>query len=89
MKLESQETSTDVPTETLLVDSEPSDGSINAGQSATIIKRNKNMKYLFCGMNYRFEKITLFDCMNLREHLTYNLRGAWHTLYAMLFSNYK
>ena len=21
-------------------------------------------------------------------HLTYNLRGAWHTLYAMLLSNY-
>ena len=37
---------------------------------------------------YRVEKITLFHCMNFSLQLTYNARGAWHTLYAMLLSNY-
>ena len=41
------------------------------------------------GMNYRFEKIVIFHCMNFRKRLTYNLRGTWHTLYAMLLSNFK
>ena len=27
--------------------------------------------------------------MNFELHLTYNLRGAWHTQYAMLFSYFK
>ena len=36
----------------------------------------------------RFEKITIFQ-MNFKLHLTYNLRGAWHTMYAMLLSNFK
>ena len=26
---------------------------------------------------------------DLSRHLTYNLRGAWHTVYAMLLSNYR
>ena len=26
---------------------------------------------------------------DLWYHLTYNSRGAWHTVYAMLLSNYK
>ena len=40
-------------------------------------------------MYYRFEKLALFNCMNLRYHITYNFRGAWNTLYAVLTSNYK
>ena len=36
-----------------------------------------------------FEKIAHFRCMNFMQHLTYNLRGAWYTQYAILFSNYK
>ena len=31
-------------------------------------------------INYRFEKIVLIHCINFKKHLTYNLRGAWHTL---------
>ena len=31
----------------------------------------------------------LSHCMNFRYHLTYNSRGAWHTVYAMLLLNYK
>ena len=40
-------------------------------------------------MNYRFEKITFFPRKNFRQDLTYNSRGALHTLYAMLLSNLK
>ena len=31
-------------------------------------------------MNYRFQKIALFHCMNFRLNFTYNWRGAWHSL---------
>ena len=39
--------------------------------------------------DYRFEKIKLFHCMNFKQHLVYNSRGAWHTQYAMLPWNHK
>ena len=45
---------------------------------------NRVLNYL--RINYTFEKIKVFHCMNFRLHLTYNSRGA---LYAMLFSNHK
>ena len=51
------------------------------------VTENRYLNYL--RKSYRFEKITLFRFMNFRYHLAYNLRGAWHTLYAMLLSNYK
>ena len=40
---------------------------------------NKEIKYL--RMNYRFEKLCVFQV-----DPTYNLRGAWHTLYVMLMA---
>ena len=49
--------------------------------------KNRELNHL--RKNYRFEKKSLFHCVNLGLHLTYNLRGAWHTLYAMLLSSYK
>ena len=48
-------------------------------------KYNGGINYL--RKNYGFEKLTIFHCMNFRQNLTYNSRGAWHTLYAMLPSN--
>ena len=48
---------------------------------------NRELNYLI--MNYRFEKKALFHCMNFRENITNNSRGAWRTLYAMLPLNYK
>ena len=39
---------------------------------------NRELNYL--RMNNRFEKITLFNCISFRKHLTCNSRGAWHTL---------
>ena len=44
---------------------------------------NRELNHL--RMNHRFEKIVLFHSMNFRYHFTYNLSGAWYTLYAMLF----
>ena len=46
-------------------------------------------KLNYLRMIYRFEKIILFPCLYIRQHLTCILRGAWHTMYAMLLSNYK
>ena len=51
-------------------------------------ENNGNREFNNLRMNYRFKKIALFHCMNFRSQLTHNLRGAWHTLYAMLLSNY-
>ena len=48
-----------------------------------------NRELHFLRMNHRFERIKLWHCMNFRQHLTDDLREAWHTLYAMLLSNYK
>ena len=35
-------------------------------------------------MNLRFEKITPFHCISFGQHLTFNLKGVWHILFAML-----
>ena len=51
------------------------------------LRLRDNESRLYLRMNYRFEKITLCQCMNFRWHFTYNLRGAWHTLYVMLLLN--
>ena len=48
-----------------------------------------NIELNYLRMNHKFEKITLFPHMNFRQHLTYNSRGDWHTLYAMLLSKYE
>ena len=48
---------------------------------------NRELNYL--RLNYRFEKIALFHCMNFRSNLPYDSREAWYTLYAMLPLNHK
>ena len=39
-------------------------------------------------MKYRVEKITLCHCMDFREHLTHNSRGACHTLSPVPMTSY-
>ena len=39
-------------------------------------------------VNYRSEKIKLFQYMNFRLDLSYDSKGAWHTLYAMLLAHH-
>ena len=51
-----------------------------------VFQLNRKLNYL--RMNYSFEKIT-FSLERFQADLTFNLRGAWHTLYATLLSNYK
>ena len=50
---------------------------------------NRELNYL--RMNNRFEKIAHVPLHDFRvaARLTYNLRGAWHTRYAMLLSSYQ
>ena len=55
--------------------------------NVAFISTNRDLNYF--RMNYRFEKIVLLLCINFRQRLTYNPRRSWHTLYAMLLSNYK
>ena len=54
----------------------------------TIYLTTFNRELNYKRMNYRFEKTKLFHYMNFRLHPTYNWRGVWHTLYAMLLSNH-
>ena len=46
---------------------------------------NVDNKQYYLRMNYRFGNIALFDCSTFTKQLTYNLRGAWHTLCAQQF----
>ena len=49
-----------------------------------LFKNQADRELNYLKMNNRFEKIKPFHCMNFRQHLTFNLRGPWHTLYVML-----
>ena len=53
------------------------------------VQSEQNRELYYLRMNLRSEKINnmfnIFHCINFRQHLTYNMRGAWQIMKNIIF----